>query len=75
MNKNIRINGKILSRYNEILSEGALKFIEEIHQNFNNERLELLSERKKRQEDINKGNKLEKSITDNDSKIIIVNVK
>ena len=59
MNKNIRINGKILSRYNEILSEGALKFIEEIHQNFNNERLELLSERKKRQEDINKGNKLD----------------
>ncbi len=59
MNKNIRISGKILSRFNEILSEEALKFIEEIHQNFNNERLELLNERKKRQENIEKGNKLD----------------
>ena len=45
MNKGIKISGKILPRYNEILSNDALEFIQEIHENFNNERLELLKER------------------------------
>ena len=34
MNKNIKISGKILPRYSEIISEEALKFIEEIHELF-----------------------------------------
>ena len=36
MTKNIKISGKILSRYNEILSKEALEFIKEIHEKFNN---------------------------------------
>ena len=39
MNKNITISGKILSRYNEILSDEALRFVGEIHTQFNDERL------------------------------------
>ena len=49
MSKSIKISGKILSRYNEIMSDEALEFIQEIHEQFNHKRLELLSERKKRQ--------------------------
>ena len=41
MNKNIKINGKILSRYSEILSDECLQFIKEIHEQFNGKRLEL----------------------------------
>ena len=33
MNKGIKISGKILPRYNEILSNDALEFIQEIHEN------------------------------------------
>ena len=44
MNKNIKINGKILPRYGEILSEEALKIVQEIHEQFNKSRLELLNE-------------------------------
>ena len=44
MNKNIKINGKILSRYSEIVSGEALQFVQEIHEQFNNKRLELLEE-------------------------------
>ena len=55
MNKSIKINGKILSRYSEILSDDALQFVEEIHNSFNNKRLELLKERKKRQKAIDEG--------------------
>ena len=58
MLKNIKINGKILPRYGEILSEEALKFVQEIHEQFNKSRLELLNERKKRQEAIDNGDKL-----------------
>ena len=36
MNNNIKISGKILPRYNEILSEAALEFVQEIHEKFNN---------------------------------------
>ena len=52
MNKSIKISGKILSRYNEIISDEALQFVQEIHEQFNNTRLELLNERKKRQKEI-----------------------
>ena len=74
MNKNIKINGKILSRYSEIISDEALQFVQEIHQQFNNSRLELLSKRKKRQKAIDNGHKLDffnetKKIRDADWKI------
>ena len=59
MNKNIKINGKILPRYKEIISDEALNFIKEIHDNFNSKRLELLKERKKRQANIDEGGKLD----------------
>ena len=59
MNKGIKISGKILPRYNEILSNDALEFIQEIHENFNNKRLELLKERRKRQKAIDNGEKLD----------------
>jgi malate synthase len=74
MSKNIKISGKILSRYNEIISDDALKFIQAIHERFNNTRLELLNERKKRQKAIDIGEKLDflnetKKIRDADWKI------
>ena len=59
MNKNIEINGKILSRYDEIISDDALQFIHEIHNRFNNTRLELLNQRKKRQKAIDGGYNLD----------------
>ena len=74
MNKNIKISGKILSRYNEIISNEALQFIQEIHEQFNKRRLELLNERKKRQKSIDDGGKLDfldetKKIRDDNWKI------
>ena len=59
MNKNIKISGKILPRYNEIISEEALKFVQEIHERFNKTRLDLLNERQKRQKNIDQGGKLD----------------
>ena len=59
MTKSIKINGNILSRYSEITSNEALEFIKEIHERFNSKRLELLNERKKRQDAINNGAKLD----------------
>ena len=59
MAKSIKINGNILSRYNEIISNEALQFIKEIHEEFNNKRLELLRQRKKRQKAIDNGDKLD----------------
>ena len=59
MNKNIKISGKILPRYNEIISEEALKFVQEIHERFNKTRLDLLNERRKRQIIIDDGGKLD----------------
>ena len=59
MNKSIKINGKILSRYDEIVSQEALQFVQAIHDRFNNVRLKLLDEREKRQKAIDKGNKLD----------------
>ena len=74
MNKNVKISGKILSRYNEIISDDALQFIQEIHEQFNGTRLELLNERKKIQKAIDNGHKLDflnetKKIRDTDWKI------
>ena len=48
MSNNIKIHGEILSRYNEIISDEALQFIKEIHEQFNDRRLNLLNERKKK---------------------------
>jgi len=59
MNKNIKISGKILPRYNEIISEKALKFVQEIHERFDKTRLDLLNERQKRQKNIDQGGKLD----------------
>ena len=58
MTKSIKIDGDFLTKYNEIISNEALHFIQEIHEKFNPRRLELLNERKKRQEAIDKGDKL-----------------
>ena len=74
MNKSIKISGKILSRYGEIISNEALQFVQEIHERFNNTRLELLNERKKRQKAVDNGNKLDffnetKKIRDDEWKI------
>ena len=74
MSKSIKISGKILARYNEIISDKALQFVRKIHEKFNSKRLELLSERKKRQKDIDSGSKLDfpsetKKIRDSDWKI------
>jgi len=59
MNKSIKINGEILPRYNEILTEKALIFLQEIHEKFNERRLEILNERKNRQKVIDNGGKLD----------------
>ena len=74
MSKNIKISGKILSEYSEILSDEALQFIKEIHEKFDSKRLDLLNERKKRQASIEKGQKLDflnetKKIRNSDWKI------
>ena len=59
MKHNIKISGKILSRYSEIVSDEALQFVQEIHEKFNNTRLKLLNERKERQKGIDLGDKLD----------------
>ena len=74
MNKSIKINGKILPRYDEIITDKSLKFIEEIHKEFNEKRLKLLDERKNRQKAIDAGSKLDflnetKKIKDADWKV------
>ena len=43
MDNSIKVNGKILSRYNEILTDEALQFIQEIHEQFDNVRIQLLN--------------------------------
>ena len=74
MNKSIKISGKILSRYKEIISEEALQFIQDIHEQFNSKRLELLNAREKRQKAIDQGVKLDfldetKKIRDSEWKV------
>ena len=41
MSKSIKINGDFLTKYNEIISNEALQFVQEIHEEFNPRRLEL----------------------------------
>ena len=74
MNKSIKISGKIVPRYGEIISNEALKFVQEIQEQFNSTRLELLEKRKERQKAIDNGGKLDfqsetKKIRDTDWKI------
>jgi len=74
MKHNIEIHGKILSRYDEIISDAALQFVQEIHQKFDDRRLQLLNEREKRQKSIDSGDKLNflnetKKIRESDWKI------
>ena len=74
MTKSIKINGDILSKYSEIISDNALQFVKEIHEKFNSKRLELLKERIKRQKVIDSGSKLDflnetKKIRDSNWKI------
>ena len=74
MSKSIKISGDFLSKYNEIISDEALDLVQEIHEKFNPRRLELLNERKKRQEAIDNGGKLDflnetKKIRDSNWKI------
>ena len=74
MSKSIKINGEILPRYGEILTIEALQFVQEIHEQFNNTRLELLKKRKTIQEKIDSGGKLDfleetKKISDSEWKI------
>jgi len=74
MSKSIKINGEILPRYGEILTIEALQFVQEIHEQFNNTRLELLKKRKTIQEKIDSGGKLDfleetKKIRDSEWKI------
>ena len=59
MNKGIKVSGKILPRYGEIITEEALKFLQEIHEKFDSTRLELLNKRKERQKTIDDGGKLD----------------
>ena len=51
--------GKTVSRYGEILSDEALQFVQEIHEEFKYKRLELLDKRKKRQKNLISGEKLD----------------
>ena len=74
MSKDIKISGKILSRYKEIISDDALEFVRQIHEKFNSKRLELLNQREDRQKAIDNGDKLDflketKKIRDSEWKI------
>ncbi|PZU04922.1 MAG: malate synthase A, partial [Chryseobacterium sp.] len=46
---------KAEQRFEEIFSNDLIDFLVELHQNFNPERLELLEERKKTQQEFDKG--------------------
>lgn len=51
----IEVVGALKARYDEVLTPEALKFIEELEQNFGARRMELLQYRQKRQEELNHG--------------------
>lgn len=55
---NIKVNGKKVEGLNEILTSEALLFLEQLHQNFESRRQELLIKRKTRMEDLKNGGKL-----------------
>ena len=51
----LQINGEILPEYEEILTPGALQFVQRLEQQFGERRKELLNRRKRVQEEINHG--------------------
>lgn len=51
----IEITGELNPAYETILTPEAMEFITQLHQQFNEKRLELLAQRKVRQKEINKG--------------------
>ena len=51
----VKVSGSIKDGYGEILTEDALQFAAKLHINFNTTRLELLNNRQKRQEELDKG--------------------
>ncbi|WP_066319475.1 malate synthase A [Bacillus sp. FJAT-29814] len=53
--RGIEVVGAVKAQYDEILTPEALKFIEELEQNFGSRRVELLQSRKTRQKDIDNG--------------------
>ena len=55
----VQILGEISLPYQEILTQDALEFIRDLHRMFNKERKSLLQKRQDRQEEINKGVKLD----------------
>lgn len=57
--KEIQIKAKTVARQNEILTEGALEFLARLHNHFNERRVELLTERKIVQKELNHGKKLD----------------
>lgn len=53
--KKFQITNGITQQYPEILTEDAIEFLTELHQNFNNKRLLLLEDRKKQQVQFDNG--------------------
>ncbi|MFP7299613.1 malate synthase A [Neobacillus niacini] len=51
----IEVVGVLKAGYNEVLATEALRFIEELEQNFGTRRIQLLQYRQKRQEELNNG--------------------
>ncbi|RKQ35507.1 malate synthase A [Oceanobacillus halophilus] len=56
-NSEIQINGN--QRFEEILTPGALEFLEKLHLHFNDRRKNLLELRKEKQQELNEGKKLD----------------
>ncbi|MEL7020501.1 MAG: malate synthase A [Bacteroidota bacterium] len=54
---NTRITGKYIPAFTEILTPGAVDFLEQLHHKFNHRRLELLQAREERQQRIDAGEK------------------
>lgn len=51
----VTLVGEMLPAYNEILTPEALSFLKELHENFNERRIELLQKRMKKQQKIDAG--------------------
>ena len=54
--RTIKILGETPPNFKEILTDEALDFVAQIQEQFGNRRVDLLNQRKKRQDDINQGN-------------------
>jgi malate synthase len=55
-NKTIRLSRSVLNHHPQILTQGAFSFLEALHHNFNNKRLELLDLRAAEQAYFDAGN-------------------